>query len=112
MQTIRKLGPRERCLIVIKTDGAVSYEPLTAVPDAEKLHDAVGGYLELVPMFTRLGETPCVAFCHEEGKLVNLPVNHLANMLWAESLGFMPDNDVLVGPIAIVTGDDAFLGSL
>lgn len=112
MQTIRKLGPRERCLVIIPTHGEVTYESLTAVPDADKLHDAVGGFLEVVPMFRVVGETPAVAFCNEEGKLLNLPVNHLANVLWMASLGGVLPNDVLVGPIAIVTGDHEFLGGL
>ena len=88
------------------------------------LQGAVGGYIELVPMFTTYGERNgprerCVAFCDEDGKLKDLPVNFLAQALWQDAIFYRPDGslvmamtDVLVGPIAIVTGDDEFMAEL
>jgi hypothetical protein len=53
----------------------------------EAVQDALGatiekGYLELVPHFERYGSSPCVVFCHEEGKLRGFPLNSRATYLW------------------------------
>ena len=102
----------ERSLIVVGVDGALTVTPLDQPPDHHQLHDAVQGFIELIPWFTSYQGRPCVAFCNEEGKLEGLPFNRAANLLWAEALGYPPTNDVLVGPIAIVAGPQSFLDRL
>jgi hypothetical protein len=95
---------------------------LNRLPILEDLKDAVGGYIEVVPDFDTIIQDsqvrPCVAFCNEEGKLKQLPINIWAQTLWVQSLtrkyGFNQSDprDVLVGDICVVTGDAEFLESL
>jgi hypothetical protein len=96
---------------IVYTDGA---------PTLDELQGAVGGSIELVPHFDtilhegqRIG---CVVFCNEEGKLADSPrVNPQATGLWRSAVrhrGLPPIDDVLVGPIVILTGDDEFFAAL
>jgi len=88
----------------------------------EELQAAVGGYIEPVPRFTTIWDddaklyVECVAFCNEEGKLDELPVNPVATALWNEAVSGpswrKPLADVLVGPVAIVFGDAEFMAEL
>jgi hypothetical protein len=107
-------------LTIIPADGAVSSKELAAPPALEDLQAGIGGgYIQVVPHFTRYMGKPCVAFCDEEGKLNGLPYNVRASELW---YGQMPDTfwrtdtgwplDILVGPIVIVTGDRQLLRAL
>lgn len=99
-------------LTVIGTDFMETNLDLTDTPSLEMLRAAVGGPIEVVPLFTKFGNAPCVAFCHEEGKLEGLLRNILAQEYWEISAGCVISGDWLVGPIAIVTGDDELLASL
>jgi len=58
----------------------------------------------------------CHAFCDEDGKRKQLPINELANALWDQALrrtGAMNVmGDVLVGQIAVVFGDREFMAAL
>jgi hypothetical protein len=83
---------------------AVTRKELTAAPRLEELQSGVGGYIEIVPGFSRFLGKPCVAFCDEDGKRKQMPVNSLATELWYEQVG--DRYDWLVGPIVIVTGDE------
>lgn len=85
------------------------------------LQAAVGGYIEIVPHFDTIelaGKLHrCVVFCDEDGKRKRLPRNHHADRLWSEALitagkADSPAPDFLVGPIAVVTGDDEFMAEL
>ena len=89
-------------------------EVVDSAPDCEKLQRAVEGYIELVPNFNNYKGNPCVVFCNEEGKLNGLDVNLTATHAWHEVLAAagIPCTDVLVGPVAIVTGDNALLEGL
>ena len=86
----------------------------------EDLQKAVGGFIEIVPYFSMIGEggsrTRCVVFCNEDGKRLQLPLNHVANDLWNRELllatGSGLELDYLVGSIAIVWGDDEFMESM
>ena len=79
-----------------------------------------GGYLELVPGFTTIGVAgvvmDCVAFCDEDGKRKELPLNQAATQFWQVALErkgvrlALPDQ--LVGNIAVVFGDREFMDSL
>ena len=96
-------------------------EELSAPPRGDRLHEIVDGYLELVPMFNSIkvnGEwRRCVAFCNEHGKLNALPFNTHATAFWLEAImrdrGDAPViGDYLVGPVAVVMGDDDFMAQL
>jgi hypothetical protein len=96
--------------IVIRTNGDVESKDITKQPSLEELQAAVGGYIEGVNITKYDGED-AVAFCNEEGKLKRLPMNQKATRAWRDALGFEP-GDILVGDVAIVTGDDELLEAI
>lgn len=101
-------------MYIIRPDGTGSSRELSAAPELEELQEAVEGYIELVPFFTVFRKEECVAFCNEQGKLEGLGFNESATELWAEAMKFQgfPLNDVIMGPIVIITGDDELMGAL
>lgn len=96
-------------LVAIHPEGTITEEIITKVPTLEDLQKIVGGYIEVVPYFNRYDDKMCVAFCNEEGKLKQLPVNMPAQALWMQAVEGRPLNDMLVGSIAIVVGPLDFL---
>jgi Domain of unknown function (DUF3846) len=102
----------EKRLIVIEPDSTVTVRPLDGPPGLQELTKAVGGWLETVPYFTAFAGDPCVAFCDEDGKRKRLPVNEVATFLWKVSVGRNVLDDVLVGPVVIITGPHSFLNKL
>jgi hypothetical protein len=102
----------EKRLIVIQPDSTVTVRPLDGPPGLQELQEAVRGHIEVVPWFTAFCGFPCVAFCNEEGKLEGMPVNAVATMHWVMAVGRQIDNDVLVGPVVIITGPQSFLEQL
>jgi hypothetical protein len=86
--------------IQITTDGKIV--KMKARPTLAELHEAVGGYIEYVPIMEwakRL--TGCThMYCNDEGKLMGLPLNHLATEM------MLSDNDVIVGNVVLMTDDD------
>lgn len=101
-------------LVVIAPDGKTTSAPLDAAPSLDALQEAVGGYIEVVPLFNSYEGGPCVAFCNEEGKLDRLDYNPYATAAWRRALGFDPRarGDYLVGSIAIVCGPEELLREL
>jgi hypothetical protein len=99
-------------LTIIPVEGTVSSKELAAPVALEDLQGGVGGDIELVPYFTKYEGRRCVAFCHEEGKLIGLPINPRATALWYALEPRFVGRDHLVGPIVIVTGDAALMRSL
>lgn len=92
-------------------------------PTLEFLQGAVGGYIELVPHFDKIvhdgAEHRCRVLCNEHGKIGAdpLPLNYVATDLWNKALGGrLYQNglalDVLVGPIVVLIGDEAFMREL
>ena len=102
----------EKRLIVIESDNTVTVRPLDGPPGLEELHRAVGGWLEAVPYFTAFCGDPCVAFCDEDGKLKRLPVNAVATLHWQAAVGCNVLDDILVGPVVVITGPHSFLRQL
>lgn len=103
-------------LIVLKEDGSITSTDLDAPPTLGALQAAVVGYLEVVPYFDTFEGQPCAAFCNEEGKLNGFALNGWATTAWhaawdKRGLEGTPD-DVLVGPVAIITGDAELLAKL
>ncbi len=98
-------------LTILKFDGSVVEEELTAQPSLKQLQAAIGGgYIEGVPLFASFKGEECVTFCDEEGKMNGLPINVAATNLWAEQVPEL--DDVLVGDVVIVTGDEELLEEL
>ncbi|MEY9560519.1 DUF3846 domain-containing protein [Sinorhizobium fredii] len=92
-------------MTVLKADGSVEVHEIMKHGRFEWLTEAIGGPYQIVPYFETFNGEPCLAFCHEEGKLLGLPINVLANGLWT----LFPNYDFLVGPVVIVQGDKAFM---
>lgn len=70
----------------------------------ESIRDTVGGILQCVPLGNGL-----FMWCHDEGKLIGLPVNGGASLLWRY---FHRATDFIAGP-AVITGgaeDELTLG--
>ena len=65
---------------------------ITTPPTIEELRKIIGDYIGTVHGFTSIDiygdgvAMPCVAFCNEEGKRLDLPVNRLATGLWHNAL--------------------------
>jgi len=92
-------------LTIVQIGGAVSSQELTAPPALADLRAGIGGgYIELVPYFSKYGRWRCVAFCEEDGKLKGLPINDHATALWHAQVAALRGRDVLVGPVVIVSG--------
>jgi hypothetical protein len=70
-------------------------------PTLQELHAIVGGYIEAVPHWDQHNGQPCVAYCNEEGKLNELPINMRATVAWYRELGQRVD-DVLVGNVVLL----------
>src|SRR5215471_6940105 len=103
---------------VIRPDGSIStrhfYDQHVSLDD---LKQAVGGYIEIVPHFHVLefgGQIDrCIVLCNDAGKLHDMPINAVATALWRHSVpAELVGNDVLVGPVAILTGDGSFLSNV
>jgi hypothetical protein len=94
---------------ILRADGdevhAVHDKPL----ELDWVQQAVGGFIQLVPGFTHYMNHPCIAYCNEEGKLYDLPVNKEATMAWRRC-SFTPD--ILVGDVLIISGDREFMETL
>jgi hypothetical protein len=95
---------------------------ITAPPTVEELRKILGGYIGIVDSFTSIDicgdgiAVPCVAFCNEAGKSLDLPVNWLATGLWHDAFvrkgsrfGVLAEGggyeDYLVGAIVVISGD-------
>lgn len=81
----------------------------------EIITQAVGGHIEAVPFWSRYHGKRCVAFCNEEGKLHGLAFNEHATVAWFAAIGVQRTrmlNDVLVGPVIVLTGDEEFMETL
>ena len=107
-------------MVIIPVSGPETRTEHTEPVDSQALHDAVGGFIELVPYFEEY-ETPdgavfCIAFCNENGKQERLQYNDRANRMWTRIMvtkyGRAPYPDYLVGNVVILFGDEKFMESL
>jgi len=118
--------------LIFRPDGTAHGElyKFTAPVTLDFLREAVGGDIELVPGFDRIGGRACHAFCNEHGKLEHpehteqMVFNLRATLLWEEALAARGDPrvglrdihgdwiDWLVGPVLVLYGDDEFMAEL
>lgn len=98
-------------IFIVRTDGSTKHDQCP-VDSLSVYQNAVGGYIEVVPSFTKCeinGKIEnVITLCDEEGKLKNKPVNMKATELWHRNLGHIGidhPKDFLVGDIAFVYGD-------
>ena len=86
--------------IQITTDGKIV--KMKDRPTLAELHEAVGGYIEYVPITEwakqLTGHTHM--YCNDEGKLMGLEPNLLATEM------MLSDNDIIVGNVVLMTDDD------
>ena len=127
----RARGQAKGLLYIIPADPKVIRErcEISAPPTVEELRKIIGGYIGIVHGFTSIdiyGEgraTPCVAFCHEDGRRLGLPVNWLATGLLHDALvrkgsrfGVLAESggyeDYLVGVIVVISGDSKLMDEL
>lgn len=104
-------------LLIVPASGEPTIREVTEMDGLTKtLQDIVGGFIETVPHFNKVvwdGEVlRCVAFCNDEGKLMGLPVNSLATLMWHKQLKKKSVDDVLCGDVVVVWGNDKFMTEL
>jgi hypothetical protein len=111
-------------LLILQAGGRRTVREIGDVLDLAVLKKAIdGGFLEVVPGFDSIEQDGkkhrCVAFCDEDGKRKQLPLNAKATMLWHRALpppGLLTGSgvviDTLVGDIAVVWGDDEWMEKL
>jgi hypothetical protein len=102
---------------------------ITAPPTIEELRKIIGDYIGIVHGFTSIDvygdghAMPCVAFCNEDGKRLDLPVNWLATGMWHDALvrkgsrfGVLAEGggyqDYLVGVIVVISGNSRLMDEL
>ena len=86
----KRRNTRAYTMLVINPDGGISMTTLTEAPKYEQLKNAVDGYIETIPYFTKLKYlnrhyVRGRAYCNEEGKLMGLPRNPRAEEFWRAS---------------------------
>jgi len=102
---------------------------ITTPPTIEELRKIIGDYIGTVHGFTSIDvygdgrSMPCVAFCNEDGKRLELPVNWLATGMWHDALvrkgsrfGVLAEGggyeDHLVGVIVVISGNSRLMDEL
>jgi hypothetical protein len=93
----------------IKADGQITTQEVATGSILDILQNAVGGYIEIVPLFYTYNSHRCVAFCNEEGKLKGLPYNPVATALWHQQA---KADEVLFGDVVVCYGDDEFMDAI
>jgi hypothetical protein len=111
-------------MLVIPVAGKPVATQYAGPPDLPALQKAVGGYIEPIPYFNEIfhgGQwRRCVAFADEDGKRKELPYNGVAHICWDAALRRLTGAsrrspsapDYLVGPIAVLFGDDEWMAEL
>lgn len=102
------------------TGASITVHPLSAPPPLNELQAAVGGYIEPVPYFSSIewdGKIqPCAVFCNEDGKNRQLQRNAYATALWSVALRRRHPrgelNDVLLGTVVVIFGDEELMAEL
>lgn len=77
-------------ITVIKPNGEKDSLTQPKSPDLKQLQGAVEGLIETVPHLVKFEGRNCEAYCNEEGRLHNLPLNPEATKVWLSNLGRGP----------------------
>jgi hypothetical protein len=86
--------------IVIKADGTLERLDLSEQEqELKNLQGAVGGYVQVIEL-----EDDFTMWVNEEGKLLNLPVNEIATVIWEVRFGL--DTDIICGDVVFTGGMD------
>lgn len=106
-------------MVIIPTRGQATHVPYNHPGERPSLGDlqrAVGGPIEIMPLFNRVQLSDreivsVIAYCNEEGKLERLPINAEATILWRRSLQMqgLVLEDVAVGDVVILMGTPEFM---
>jgi hypothetical protein len=77
-------------VLVIKADGSIEKTVQPKAPTYKQQFEAVGGFIETVPNFTRLEHDGIeykkgVAYADEEGQIKGKQFNMVATMYWQEA---------------------------
>jgi len=86
---------KDRMVFAIHPDGNISVKRQQKSPKLAQLQEAVGGYIQEIPHFTRfehngVSYTRGVAYCNEHGRRKELPFNEAASKAWKVCLGNAP----------------------
>lgn len=100
----RDLGEGEWAdIVAIRPDGSVVAYDCKAT--LENLQFIVGGNVEVVPFFNKIGDgLSCAVLCNEEGKLRQYPINTRATLEWAKCYNLAGSHDMLVGDVVVLSG--------
>jgi hypothetical protein len=97
-------------MLKITADGKVVDTPMIVTPRLDVLQEAVGGYIEEIPLWTMVDHggslIDCIAFANEDGRMLKLPLNEIASNLWRK---VYPHSYELYGDVAVVYGNRKFL---
>ena len=74
---------------VIEPSGHIQTHVTKNAPSLDELQDWCGGWVQMVPHFTKLASrTRGTAWVNEEGILLSLPYNNPATVLWQKQYKF------------------------
>lgn len=91
--------------LIINPDG--QGELRTIEQNIRTLQTTVGGYIQAIPCLFDQDDTPqAMAWCNEDGKNIDLPINHRATALWWALDESMRGLDTLNGTIIFTGGID------
>lgn len=86
--------------LLIKATGEASlFELKGTEADYERLTEAIGGLLQAVPLSDTIS-----LYCHDEGKVLDLPGNLKASKVWEHFYG---NTDTLAGHIVLTGAPNA-----
>ena len=88
-------------IVVIRPNG--QYVLYNCDPERANLQSLVGGYIEVIPGFSKFSRMECTVLADEEGKLRNKPYNNRATLEWGKCTG-QGGADHLVGDVVVLTG--------
>lgn len=85
----------EKTALVIRTDGTVGVTALDTTHELSAMQEAVGGYIQLVPV----ADESLSCFCNEEGKITGLEYNPLATLFVGD---YLAPGDWIAGDLLIM----------
>lgn len=105
-QAATKLQKREAQRMFAATASGYPIKVFSNDPGLQKLHNAVGGMIEIVPHFEVYEGLRCQAVCNEEGELIGIGPNLLMTRLWHAQLPAASSYRrlQLYGAVAVVLG--------